>query len=476
MTNAHDALDTLIRSALNEPLGEGTLAGWEKVFSRPPSSDGVVGTWSLLKRRRSLRWTSPAWLVRGAAIAAAGLIVAVVFLVIPSKHPDLLANAAAAIQGSGPVVHLVYAPVLLPALSINVKTGTIEKRLVPTRDELWYDPQRHLYKEIRSYPGGSDTVWRSKSEAFSAEFGRQALSGSAIGQAVSIQVPPEATLFSHYKQALTQRQAQNDGTGTAWGHPVFFLLIDNCVLIPYPGHPGSSLGCGGASVKEVIAIDQKTYQPVSVYPNTENTSGNGFRIDSVTLVARSQADLSKPARTPFPPALSPSQDNCPCAQVGTGSSRTIQAKVTGRWLGRPAVGLAVSLASRRFSIARADVLNPPGTPTRHGVELIYGATCSGMPKYGGDYVLVQEAPTPETFYGTETSVYSAVQAANTVPLVRTYSGFAECDAAKIGYYAGQDRAEQIWVATLHTHGLYVSVSSRSEALTVAATRQLLGKK
>ena len=474
MTNAHDALDTLIRSALNEPLEEGTLPGWENVVARRPSSDGVAGTPGVLERRPR-RLTSRTWFVRGAAVAAVALAVAVAFLVIPSKHPDLLANAAAAIQGSGPVVHLIYAPVLVPVSSINVKTGAIQKRLVPTRDELWYDPQRHVYKEIRSYPGASDTVWRSKSEAFSAEFGRQALSGSAVGQAVSIQVPPEATLFSHYKQALTQRQAQYDGTGTIAGHSVVFLLIDRCVLIPYPGHPGSSLGCGGGSVREVIAIDKSTYQPISVYPNTENTSGNGFRI-SVTLITRSQADLSRPRRTPFPPALTPGPANCPCASVSTRSSHTIQASVAGRWLGRPVVGLAVSLASRRFSIARADVLNPPGTPTRHGVELVYGATCSGMPKYGGDYVLVQESPPPEVFYGTGTSLYSARQPANTAPLVQSYSDFTECDAAKIGYYSGQDRAEEIWVATLHTNGLYISVSSRSEARTVAATRQLLGKK
>jgi len=455
---SHLVVDEQIRDALNAPLGD----------EQPPS-------WSVLveRARAPRRSRRRVWAFSVGTVAAACAVVALLLLLLPGRHNDLLENAAAAIPAKGPVLHLVYRPSPVTQQLLDPATGHVHAVTVMTRDELWYDPARHLYKEIRRFPGtepgASDVLWRSSKEAYSAVFGRQALSGHAPGQALAIQVPPEAALFSRYRQALASHEASYGGSGTLDGHPVLYLWIYHCVLAPFPGHPGSSLGCTEGTVDETIAIDKKTLDPVAVYPGTDTARGPGFRIESVSLIPRSEADLGMPARTPFPPAMTPGPGGCPCATVDVRTSKTLAPDSASAWLARPAAGLRGRLDGLPLEAVRGDSLNPAGLPVRHGVELIYGSSCKAMPRYGGDYVLVQESRTPEFFYGTQATPAST----HAIPLESTYSHFAECNAEKIGFYASQDRSERIWTTAFRKNGLYVSVSSRSRQRTIAATRQIL---
>jgi hypothetical protein len=61
-----------------------------------------------------------------------------------------------------------------------------------------------------------------------------------------------------------------------------------------------------------------------------------------------------------------------------------------------------------------------------------------------------------------------------VPLLLTTSRYGECAAPKLNPYASSDVRERIWVTLARRHGLYVSISSPNRALTVRATRELLG--
>jgi hypothetical protein len=461
-------LDLEIRSALNDPLGEESPPSWEALVAQTRGQRPLRRAFRLGLRRRPKQ----TWILSLATLAAACLAVALVFTVLPGKRTDLLQNAAAAIPAGGPVLHLVYRPTTVEERLIDPATGRVRTVRLKTRDEIWYDPARHLFKEVRqfpgAFPGASDVLWRSRTEAFSADYGRQPLSGRAPGQAISIDVPPEAALFSRYRQALANHEASFNGTGTVQGRPVFFLWIYRCVLEPFPGHPGSSLGCTGGSDSRTIAIDAKTYKPLAVYSGTD-TSRPGLPIDEVALVPRAHADLGRPQRTPYPPSLTPGPGGCSCASVGTRAAMTIDPKAARAWLGHPPVGLHPELLGHPLSVARADTLNARGSATRHGVEFVFGSSCKGMPKYGGDYVLVQEAPTPEFFYGTQ----SVSRAAARIPLDVTSSRFEECEAPKIGFYAAQDRSERIWTTTFRKGGLYIAVSSPGKAAAVAATRQLL---
>src|SRR5262249_43621960 len=155
-------------------------------------------------------------------------------------------------------------------------------------------------KRVVDYPGGrgfTDVWWRSPHEAFSALYGRQPL-GLAASEArpVSIQIPPEALLFSRYKQALAAGDVQYDGQGTLARRLVVFLLYRRCELTPFPGHPGSSLGCSGL-IDEKIAIDKRSHRPVAVYQSGD-APGEPYRIAKVELLPRDEANLAKPAPRP----------------------------------------------------------------------------------------------------------------------------------------------------------------------------------
>jgi hypothetical protein len=286
------------------------------------------------------------------------------------------------------------------------------------------------------------------------------LSGQAAGQAVSIQVPPVATLFSRYKQALASARAELKGDGVVDGHDVFFLWIYHCALIPFPGHPGSSLGCGNGTVDETAAVDKNTYLPVAVYGGEDTSADNAELLRSVELVSRARADLSKPARIAYPPATISGPAACPCAEIGVRSSRRIA----------PPSSAPPSLAGLALVAAHGDLLSPAGLPRRTGVELVYGSSCSGRPKYGSRYVVVQEAPTPELAYGTQ-SVGLAPR--GQVPLVRRTNEYPECAAPKHGFYSGTDRHERVWTAEIRHGGAYVAIMSPVRLLTIAATRALL---
>ena len=466
MTTTVEDIDRLIAAALNEPLGQESPPAWEDVTRHGRNRPATRGA-----NLNILRWLKHSTLARLATVAIVAVLIAVVVLVLPGKRTSLLAAAAAALPGNGPVVHLVYDVPAITLTTLNVKTGRLERRSVRAQDELWYDAKLGLFKEIRRYPllgfAASDIEWRSRNEAFSNVFGRQSLSGTTPGQAVDIQVPPEARLFSRYKQALQERQLELNGTGRIDDHTVLFLWYYHCDLIPFPGHPGSSLGCGAGTQSETIAIDSETYRPIAVFDGTD-TSGAGLRIRSVELVSRTAANLSKPKRTPYPPALTPGPANCPCADLAARATRKIEPSAAQAWLGRQPVGPSTSLAGLPFMAAHADLLNPAGTRTRRGLQLLYGSSCNGLPRYGGTYILVSEAATPEMFYDTAQLGLPR----STVPLLKGYSHYAECDAPTIGFYSGQPREERIWVTVLHTHGLYVSISSTREQLAVIATQRL----
>jgi len=273
-------------------------------------------------------------------------------------------------------------------------------------------------------------------------------------------VPPEVSLFSDYQRAIAKREATVVGEGTIYGHQVVFLQIYKCVLTPFPGHPGSSLGCGHGSVNERIAIDRKTYLPIAAYPYGLNRP---IQVLQAELLPRSAADLAKPAVAP-PAAHDRS------GQFKVAASIRISFRQADTWLGRGPAGLRPRLAGLLLSSALGDRLNPAGSPRRNGLELVYGRSCDGKPRYRGGYVLVQESTRPEPAYNT-----SPIAIPGDVLFAKAESSYPECAVPpqdRDGF--GHPRPDRVWGGVLEVDGLYVSVFSPRRALALLAIRELRG--
>jgi hypothetical protein len=467
MNDVRDALDERIAQALNEPLGTEQPARWDELLtSRRPRRIRLTA----LLLGRSRRGAG----LRVAAVAGA-LTAAALLLVLPGSSPSLLESASAAVRGDGPVLHLVFEPWPARIEHIDAATGRVTVREVMSTDELWYDRERRVLKRIVDYPGAvADVWWRSPREAFSALYGRQPLSLAASQHGpVSIQVPPAVMLFSRYKEALAAGEVRQAGAGTLDGRPVIFLWFYRCELIPFPGRPGSSLGCGGV-VNQTIALDKSSYRPVAVYPR--GTSGEPYRIAKLELVSRADANLAKPAPRAARPALVNARADCGrygCPEVAARRSTTTSRAGAASWLGRAPFGLRPSLAGRELGAVRADLLGPAGMPDRHGLQLVYGPSCDGRPMYGRDYVLVQQARTPEVLYQTGSPLVAS-WGPDGLPLFRTSNLYETCAAPNLNLFTGSDRPERaLWLTTFRRDGMYVSVSSPRRELAIRAALELL---
>jgi hypothetical protein len=460
-------LGQLVSSFVDEPGDwDDVLARTARLEAATPEAEtvtqGRASSAALAGRDRAGRRFAAnrrVWLMRASAVAVLSAAAAVVVLFVPGRHPSLLDNAAAAMQGigSGPVLHLVYASGEQSVSRLNVKTGKVDSQKVTTVNEVWYDRPRHIFKQVFRSPIGSYTEWKSPRQALDSQRGTQPLR--------SIRVPPEVTLFSDYQDAIAQRKATSNGEGTAHGHQVFFLEIYHCALIPFPGHPGSSQGCGDGSFDEKIAIDKHTYLPVAVYANWHGSlSGEGVQVLKVELLPRHAADLTKPATA----AVALTRFGVPRVVA----SRQITTQAAAAWLGRPPVGLRPSLAGRSLSVVLGDRLNPARAPQRRGLELLYGSSCQGKPRYDGAYVLIQEAAANEPAYNSQPPLTPTPNSAS-VLFTRAFSNYPECAAPKIGFYSGNDKAERVWAAVLRTNGLNISIYSPRKSLTIQAIRELL---
>lgn len=461
-----DELDAVIGRALNEPLGDESPPSWEALvesatrtaaFRREAPRAARFGS----RRRVIVR------LVVAVAVAAA---VAGALLLLPGRQTSLLDAAAAALPENGPVLHLVGSfgssgtvsgP--LTATTLDLRTGaTTTRRVVNPRVEMWFDRERGIFKEISDQgPLGRVVIWANKKRAISP-FGQVRLPGLGSAAAARSTIPVEVTLFSHYKQALRNHDAQFDGDGTINGQPVYFLLIRNTEPVYSQGRsrPPTSYTVIQSGK---IAISKKTNLPVAVF--AIGRSHPSYYIHSVALIPRAQANLAMPSNR-----LAPAVDAY--GFPATRNSHVIPTEKIASWLGNHPLTTPRVLAGQQFAVARATDLNPARHPVRHGVELIYGSTCANKPRYDSTFVVVQAAQTPEIAYGTQHPLAHPASA-KTLLLTHGHNAFATCATPKIAFFSGQPKKQALWIIPFRIHGLYVSISSPQKSLAIAATRQLL---
>jgi hypothetical protein len=165
-----------------------------------------------------------------------------------------------------------------------------------------------------------------------------------------------------------------------------------------------------------------------------------------------------------------------CPEVAARRSSVTRRANAATWLGRAPLGLQDSLVGRTLSVVRTDLLSPAGMPDRHGLQLIYGPSCDGRPRYGRGYIVIQQAQTPEVLYETESPLLASWGPAQ-VPLFRTSNRYKTCAAPNLNMFTGSDRYERaLWLVAFRRDGLYISVSSPKKQLAIQAARELLRAK
>jgi hypothetical protein len=459
-------LEDIVSRALNDPIDLAAPLGWADVEERARIRTRRPHV-TLAPRLRSLRprvnttkqrWTFRASLAAGVAVAAAATV-----LFVPGNHPTLLQRAAAAIPGSGPVIHVVWTEDVTQGehkpFVLDAQTGATSD--IPLRPaEAWYDGERKSFRETQHFVDGSVLeTWSNGSVSVDSTAG--------VGPAAAVNLTPIVRFFGRYEQALESGDATLDGTGTVDGHDVYFLIVD----MKEPIYPtGSSKPIPGSDWIERIAIDQQSYEPVAWYVNRDGDPDGGVdHVVKVELIGRDEADLTRPAVT-WPETA---YDNAGFSHPT--SSEQVDRDGAAAWIGHPLVATPDALAGEPFAAARAEVLSPPGDPERRGAMLVYGDACLGAPRATGRYVVVREAPQPEPTYGTMAASDGSRLVVRSFP-----SDFALCGAkagdpgSANGYFDGDLLQDSLWEASFERGGLWISVASPTQETTVQAVRELFG--
>jgi hypothetical protein len=249
-------------------------------------ADAVVET-------QRLRRLKPVGLLAGIAVAAAALFVLV--LASPwdrgnTKAP-VLDRALAAIETTGPVVHMTF------------QLEAARDRFSPVVTESYYDKEQKLVRIISRSDGkllGDYTTHASEDEF--------------------VTFPGLLDGADYYREALSSGKARVVGTGTWRGRPVRWVRL---------------VGGGGPGVLE-IGIDQESYRPVVFRSLNPDGKPSGFQVAVLGF------EYVSPAQAAFEPGA-------PVLATGTvlgRDCRPIRARV-GSFLSTGEEGVSAEIASAR---------------------------------------------------------------------------------------------------------------------------------
>ncbi|MDX6514646.1 MAG: hypothetical protein QOH73_312 [Gaiellaceae bacterium] len=448
-----DWLEVVERAAEIDPGARLAAAG------RGPND----GNWDAIRARaRQLAWRGrPLRAVRHVhrrrhvrlvALTATMAVAALALLFTPKTPATLIERAAAAVPGTGQIVHVIWEEAD-PHSLVDVGTGA-RLGAPPLRVEAWYDRRDDIYHEVATQ--GDALVWERWHSP-------QETLDSTEGDLPSWQfaVPAAIRFFSHYKQALAQGRALLAGKGHALGRPVYWLVVDTTVQSE---GPGSSLAFGRVNERDRIALDRQTLTPVEVETVDSGILGDASvrrRVIDFELEPTDKANLSRPIVRPWPQPVRDLDGYATPRATGLIETLDDAAKV----LRAKPLALRFRLAGLPLTWVHADELNPEATPLRQGVRILYGATREGGQRnLRGHYVQLDEALQPELAYAFRP--YDAGNVAGQMAV----SHDVPQDVSQAQRGVGAQALQREWVGRLEAHGLFVTIHASSYQLLLDAAR------
>ena len=386
-------------------------------------ADAIAATQPRVRTRRSAR--------RGlaGALAVVAAAAAVVLAVLDGRgERPVVANALAAV-GSGPVVHALIVAAIPGTNVVDLRSGRTKRQHVTV--EYWFDERRGRLRTVVRHGG-----------VVAAEM-LQTRSGSAASRGPVRLAPPAkpaldpalAGFVTRYREALATGVARTAGEGRAAGRDVVWLVFVQ------------------GSLRERVAVDRETYEPVVIEPVARDGRPRGmpWRVRLVESVARVEADFTRPRARP--PA--PFRGDVVASRPLSSHQAVERLRWAPLWLGETWRGLRlVRLEQQTLTrgyppAARVRVTRGEGLHLRYGID--------GEPTY----VDVSQAPAAEPAYA-----FSAAESTfNGNPIPREGSmELVELEDGS-GSRAGA-------VGQLRRNGVYVTIWASSRKLCLAAARAL----
>lgn len=383
------SFETKIKSALVKtvPLAPDTTRDWEDVIRRAEAPENAVAA---VRARRSTRSYLARRLVPVFVLAAAALVIG---LIAPWQHGRPFTGSAVAERalvaiGNGPVLHVVLRHEDFSGSNIDLASGQ-ETRTYTSKEEIWYDSERH-FERLKLVTESNPTdvireILQTPTETWSSF-------DANPGDVPSLD-PALGGFLDGYRSALENGSAHVTGTGTVDGRDVTwieFTFDDRENDLPYV---------------ERVAVDETSSLPIRLEIEVLIDSQpvrklhSNFEILSIETLPAGSGDFSKPEKKPIP-VYRAEHDQV----TSITPSAAAQALPGALWVGKSISKLQLSSVSRarltmQALLPRHESTEPIGT----GIELHYG---NGSPGEGvlwsspssnaneepsGSYIVLQEA-------------------------------------------------------------------------------------
>jgi hypothetical protein len=288
------ALEALVDDFTHEPDTWNAILRQANPSTEAPAVAGVSAPRRVLSRRL-IHGRGAMRLVAAAAIVATSMFAAISFVPTGGGHGDrVLARAAAAIPGSGPVAH------------VTATFPDLAGRPLTTTYQVWYDTtsERAYMKRSTTPASEVDESWIGPEGWYTSTDGGPVTKFddlTDVGR--TSEIGSVAKLFGTYEEQLRNGNATLAGEETFKGTPVY--AID----VPYDTSESPVTG-EKSNVSVRILVDRESYRPVAaallgdghllpwVNPTTDEPILRWFVISSAGLEPASEAFviLERPAR------------------------------------------------------------------------------------------------------------------------------------------------------------------------------------
>jgi hypothetical protein len=384
-------------------------------------ADAVAATQPPPSRHR--RWP------RLAALAAVvAVVVTAVLAVMPQRGGDhpFLADALAAI-GRGPVLHARIEARLPETHVVELATGRAVPQTISI--EYWFDESSARLATVVRRGGVPIARFLATPSGTVSDGGPVRTTGSAALH------PALAGFVTRYRVALESGAARVVDEGKLGGRDVVWLQV------------------GAGATRERVAVDAKSFTPISLVPLDARGRPTAFswRVRTIETIARVESNFASPLQHAPRPYRGDVRSSRPLSSA--------QVDQVVRW---PALWLGESWNGLRLSSLESQTLTrgyPPGSgkpSTRgRGLQLRYAVDS------GRRSVEISQAPFPEPAY----AFASAEATFNGNPIPR--EGFVEI----VALGSAQGSPTRV-VGQLRQAGVYVTIWASSRELCLAAARAL----
>lgn len=366
----------------------------------------------------------------GVATALAFAVVATVALVAPweGRSPLATERALAAI-GALPVVHAVVESTRPFATIVDLSSG--EERAQLQRTEYWYEGERGLLRARTSVDGELLT------EVLQTRDGGASTSGPVLGPPREPRLDPALAGFaSRYREALESGEAEVVGETSVDGRDAVLLRI------------AFDREMEGRPVYEEVAVDAESYRPLRFRFRWGESAQDWWRVVAIETIARDERHFRPPA---------PSERH-PQAQTGS-DERVLSPIEAAAALERPAVWpgeIVDGIELTKIEVMKLTTLWNDGRETEgRALEFQYGSGREAG--RSARWLEIREAASLEEAPRFGSDLGPAIP-----PGKLQLFGFGDLDGSRV----------DLWLASLKTHGMYVTLESPERDVVLAAARAL----